>query len=156
MGSVGFIFAAGCESWCGACRSRPSREVLAAENAQLRKLVAALQGQVAGLTARLDALEAENTALRAENAELKRRLGPRQPELVEAAVDGFPVRQARAQFVAPQERPQAGRATWASGVDAGAGGRPQRAVAARARPVRRLRQRFGGRTRGGHGETAGV
>ena len=54
---------------------RPSREVLAAENAQLRELVAALQGQVAGLTARLDALEAENTALRAENAELKRRLG---------------------------------------------------------------------------------
>ena len=54
---------------------RPSREELAAENAQLRELVAALQGQVAGLTARLDALEAENTALRAENAELKRRLG---------------------------------------------------------------------------------
>ena len=49
--------------------------MLAAENAQLRELVAALQGQVAGLTARLDALEAENTALRAENGELKRRLG---------------------------------------------------------------------------------
>ena len=47
---------------------RPSREELAAENAELRELVAALQAQVAGLTARLDALETEN-------AELKRQLG---------------------------------------------------------------------------------
>ena len=47
---------------------RPSREELAAENAELRELVAALQAQVAGLTARLDALETENT-------ELKRQLG---------------------------------------------------------------------------------
>jgi transposase len=47
---------------------RPSREDLAAENTELRALVAALQAQIAGLTARLDALETEN-------AELKRQLG---------------------------------------------------------------------------------
>ena len=85
-------------------------------------------------------------ALRAENAELKRRLGL-DSQLVEAAVDGFPVRQARAQVVAPQERPQAGRATWGiRGSTLAQVADPNERVAAPARPVRRLRQRFGGRT----------
>ena len=42
-------------------------------------------------------------------------------QLVEAAVDGLAVHQAGAEVVAGQERPQAGRAARASGVDVGAG-----------------------------------
>ena len=114
-GRVGLIFAAGCESWCGACRSTSfprgaGRGERAASGAGRG---AAGAGRRFDCTAGCVGGREYGAASRERGAETA--AGSRQPELVEAAVDGFPVRQARAQVVAPQERPQAGRATWASG-----------------------------------------
>ena len=120
------------------------REVLAAENAQLRELVAALQGQVAGLTARLDALEAENTALRAENAELKRRLGLDSRNSSKPPSTDCP-------FAKPAPSRCAARAAASRAGNLGIRGRRWRrwptptSGCGTSRPVRRLRQRFGGR-----------
>lgn len=57
--------------------------------------------------------------LRAANAELKRRLGLDSRKLVEAAVTDSPLAKPAPKSLRRKSGPKPGRATWASGVDAG-------------------------------------